>query len=229
MKVPKFHGQPTDNSSLFHQNVFNFFGSTKTFKNYSTELNLIITCGITKNTKYLNRTITCEDINVQQITKLQPIFAVNSEFNTSVMTYVELYSEVMHYLPREISKFFPQLSTLKAQGGIKNILQINFKNLRELEEIIMNDNHIEYIDDDNIFMDNPKLNFINFEGNKIKKISENLLINLKKLGRFNLLGNECSVQYFHKIDSKSKYDSSKVVVDSICGAKLPSNFSYDEI
>jgi len=233
-KTADFNGQPLDNlnttTSLFSENnkkYFNFFGHPQKFEIISTSSNLVINCRSIEYTDFFwTNKKTCQDRNVQQISNLQDISEVNSKFDVNLLTSLEIESEVMYYLPTNISKFFPNLSQLKAKKRIKKIFRINFKNLPNLKYIYLQDNDIEFIDDDHIFQDNPKLEVINLEGNKIKKISENVFVNLINFEKINLNSNECAMNEFCVSNEKTIVKFNKSTIDNICGAKLPMMFSY---
>ena len=141
------------------------------------------------------------------------------------MTILFIKSEIMNFLPTNISNFFPNLETLEAGRKIQKIFRSNFEKLFKLKNNILDQNEIEFIDDDEIFQDNPSLLWISLKENKIKKISGNIFVNLANLKRINLNGNDCSLNDFYRNDRKSGTNNLEIA-EFICGAKLPENFAY---
>lgn len=169
--------------------------------------------------------ITCNDRHAQQITELRVLTAVISKYDTQFIEQLNLNSQVMHFLPTNISSFFPNLKHIEAHGKIKMIYRENFAGLKNLEELNLNNNDIEFITDDEIFRDNQKLIRVMLQNNKIRKISENVFVQLKELMILTLNRNECTDNYFSKIENLKNEEAH--IVKEICGCKLPKNFKIN--
>lgn len=230
-KVTNFYGQP----SIFQKNIyktFNFCGNPQIFNNLSSEIpnfyGVFINCEVIyPEPESYEATIfntSCHDFNVQQITQPRELTNVTSKYDTKFITNMVLDAEVMYYLPIRIYKFFPNLVSLRAKGKIRKIFKQNFENLFQLEEIFLNDNQIEFIDNDQTFQDNPKLERIFLSQNKIKRISENVFKNLINLKTITLERNYCSLKSVSK--NENLKNSKAEAATNICGAKLPENFGY---
>jgi hypothetical protein len=208
-----------------NRKFYNFFGQPLNYDgNFRDFLNLTVKCyeelGLVE---LLSRS--CENENVQQITsRLQLTGIINERDDVKFANSLKILSQIMHYLPNNISIFFPNLKTLTAAKGIKEIFRENFEGLPELASIYLESNDIEYIDDDQIFQHNPNLQNIDLSENRIKRISANVFINLIQLRTVNLNFNDCIYDESFVLD----YDgNSSNPITNVCGADLPRKFKID--
>ena len=100
--------------------------------------------------------------------------------------------KTVHYLPKGIDKFFPNLERLAVYGSeLKSLSQNDLKSLTQLKLVDFSMNDLEFLDDD-LFEFNQKLRYVNFKENKLKYVGENLLNNLKNLKQIDFNSNLCT-------------------------------------
>lgn len=233
-KFPDFHGQPHSENHLnlfLDKNIsiyYNFFGS---ISNNSYFTGISINCLNYDAVQSSDKKSSCTDRNVQQITKLSAITTVTSEYNTTFITYLLIQSQIMYFIPTNISTFFPNLQILIAGNKIRKIFRANFEGLSKLEELHLAENEIEFIDDEKIFKSNRNLKKIILEGNKIKRMTKYVFISLLNLEYIDFDNNDCIIDGIYE-KQKNVDDSGQNV--TVCGADLPQKFAnqknyYDDL
>jgi Leucine-rich repeat (LRR) protein len=104
---------------------------------------------------------------------------------------LNINDQVCMFLPNNIETFFPNLESLKVtKSGLVEIHQKDLRVFPKLRCCDFSDNFIKTLDSDS-FEKNPEINYLFFDGNKINKISRNILKPLKKLKEANFEGNKC--------------------------------------
>lgn len=123
-----------------------------------------------------------------------PIATITSVNNATTPTsYEALIIEwhSMHYFPKGIGKFFPQLTRLEVLGsGLKSIQAADLEGLDSLKNLNILSNGIEKLSGD-LFKFTPKLTDIRFTSNKINRVGKDLLKNLHFLEFVTFVCNKC--------------------------------------
>lgn len=100
-------------------------------------------------------------------------------------------SQIVHFLPRRIEKFFPELKEIVIiNSKLKSINKSDLKHFMRLNSLDLSGNGIESLDGD-LFEFNPEIGYVNFSGNQIKFVGENIFNSLLKLKHANFLENIC--------------------------------------
>ena len=119
------------------------------------------------------------------------ITSVNDSTEPTNLQYLDLSDQTVHYLPKEINKFFPNLKGLEVRHSkLMSLAQDDFKFLTQLEIVIFYANDLETLNGD-LFEFNTNLTFVNFGLNELKYVDENLLDNLKDLKQSYFGKNPC--------------------------------------
>ncbi|CRK93245.1 CLUMA_CG006788, isoform A [Clunio marinus] len=136
------------------------------------------------------------------------------------------FNRKIFFLPENIGKNFPKLEEYRAfYGSIKTLTQSNFKDMKNLKQLLLNGNKIERIDS-NLFDELSSLETLGLDENKIKFIdSKAFEVITKKSILISLLGNEC----ISNVVSITEYDvpnieiirnDYKELIDDECGVPL---------
>jgi Leucine-rich repeat (LRR) protein len=114
--------------------------------------------------------ITQPDSNIRAITGVHE----QGKTNTDVLFVLFLYN-IVEYVPRGISLFFPNLVTLHINKcDLKQITREDLIGLESLQELRMMNNPLTTLPDD-LFINMPKLKRISFKSNKLEYLSSKLL------------------------------------------------------
>lgn len=104
---------------------------------------------------------------------------------------LDITSQTVWFLPKGLETLFPNLEGIQIFGsGLKLIEQNDIKSLSKLRDLELPYNQLETIESD-LFDFNSELQSINFNGNEIKFVGENVLEPLQKLERANFGNNAC--------------------------------------
>ena len=149
-------------------------------------------CGEVRSNWHLVRTIEyCEALNMNITSRNKEITSVNGRTGPTNLTSLEIEDQIVHYLPKGIDKFFPNLKLLKvASSKLKSVMQEDLKPLTELEFVRFLSNDLETLDGD-LFEFNPNLKFVDFDTNKIKYVGEILFNHLNHLQEVDFRNNPC--------------------------------------
>lgn len=130
------------------------------------------------------------------------ITSVNGEIDTPFkandikLLFVE--DRTVNYFPLGLENFFPNLEGIQiSDANLTSVSQVDLKPFPKLRRFFVNFNNIETLDD-GLFDFNPELEDINFDNNKLKKISGNILASLTKLKSAQFTDNVCVHKYAHK-------------------------------
>jgi Leucine-rich repeat (LRR) protein len=101
--------------------------------------------------------------------------------NSTSLTRISFISQTVNYLPKGIENFTPDLKALQIYDcQLMSIEKADLKPFPKLIELLLHNNLLEILESD-LFESNPQLQYINFNGNKLMLVGENLLAPLKKL------------------------------------------------
>jgi hypothetical protein len=135
-------------------------------------------------------TFTCTLSNNPKIT--EPNTVVTAVTNPSVVKYfandVKIFyaaSKTIRYIPKNLEVLFPEIFGLRFDStGLTLVTKEDFEPFPNLTMFISYSNPIEFLEED-LFIHNPKLEFVNFRLNKITYIAANIfdgvLSNLQQL------------------------------------------------
>lgn len=109
--------------------------------------------------------------------------------STMPTSFQELHFEVkiVHYLPKGIAKFFPQLMTLNV---LKSIQADDLEGLTHLKVLYVWGNDITELSSD-LFKFTPQITEISFPSNLISRVGKNLLANVSTLHKMDFRCNKC--------------------------------------
>lgn len=95
------------------------------------------------------------------------------------------------YLPSDVNNFFPNIYHLEIKNSkLKEITVDDLKMFANLKNLYLKSNAIEIIPE-KLFEFNIKLQFINFNDNKIKRIASNIFENIPEIVSFSVERNIC--------------------------------------
>lgn len=116
---------------------------------------------------------------------------LNGKTNDDVKK-ISILDKSTEYFPGGLSNFFPNLDSIKVEKSkLKYIFKDDLAGLSQLKYFYVGENKIEALGP-SLFEDNPVLEEIHFENNKISKISDDLLsYSNAKFKIVHLFGNEC--------------------------------------
>ena len=133
----------------------------------------------------------CNTRNVDISSRNQEITSVNGQTEPTSAESLYTYGQTVHYLPKGIDRFFPNLKVLTVdRSNLKSLTQDDLKSLTQLVVVIFNHNDLESLDGD-LFKYNPNLDRVEFSKNNLKYIGENLSNNLNDLQVINVHMNPC--------------------------------------
>ena len=136
------------------------------------------------------------DMNI--ISPNEQITSVNGNTSTTRFQGIFIKDQTVHYLPKGIEKFFPNLKVLTVYGSKqKSVTQADLKPLTKLEIVGFPGNDLKSLDGE-LFKFNPELRTVDFMSNNLSYVGKNLLRNLTKLQRTYFKNNPCI-----KINAKS--------------------------
>lgn len=123
-----------------------------------------------------------------------PDEAINSVDNATTSTSFKglfIESLILHYLPKGIGKFFPQLEILYVTNTfLKSIKAADLEGLPNLKILYLGGNDIEELSSD-LFKFTPKLVDFSCPRNKISRVGKDLFESLQSLNVVNLQCNKC--------------------------------------
>ena len=133
----------------------------------------------------------CSAQNVNITSQNEVITSVNGSTEPTNLQYLDFYNQNVHYLPKGINKFFPNLKGLAVTySKLKSLTQDDLKSLTQLEIVDFSANDLVTLDGD-LFEFNPKLKYVNFGHNKLKYVDDSLLNHLNDLQRSYFYANPC--------------------------------------
>lgn len=137
----------------------------------------------------------------------------NGKTNKDVQQFCVSNSESLEYFPGGLSNFFPNLESIRIKNSsMKYIFKSDLFGLSGLKNFVAVDNQIEIIGPQ-LFEDNPLLEEIHLEKNKITSISEDLLdSNDGNLLLVHLYNNEC-IKNDLEIPNFSATDIKKMIIE----------------
>ena len=99
----------------------------------------------------------CETQNLNITSTNETITSVNGRTESTNMQAIVIPSQLVHYLPKGIDKFFPNLKGLSVfNSNLKSVMQDDFKPFTQLKFVGFLRNDLETLDND-LFEFNPKL------------------------------------------------------------------------
>ena len=147
-------------------------------------------CEVKRSTwDYVGETAYCIAQNVNITTRNEDISSVNGQ--TGSLTGLLFRGQTVHYLPKGINNFFPNLTVLQVQRSkLKSLTQDDLKSLTQLINVGFSHNDLGTLGGD-LFEFNTKLKFVSFHSNKLKYIGDNLMSNLPHLQYGSFEKNTC--------------------------------------
>ena len=153
--------------------------------------------------KYLGDVYQCKGQSVY-ITSKYELTSVNGRSGSTTLKTIFIDGQTVHYLPKGIGGFFPNLIGLAVYSSkLKSLTQDDMKTLTQLINVSFWDNDLEHLDSD-VFDFNPNIKRLSFGQNKLKHVGGNLLSNLRNLQNSYFNDNLC-------IDSRSSSDISGLI------------------
>lgn len=117
---------------------------------------------------------------------------------------------IIKYIPRDLTKFFPNLFAIKIfNGRIKELRQDDLREYTKLRFLELEFNAVTTLEKD-LFKFNPELEVIGLMNNRITRIDSNIFDDLNKLIRLDLNQNEC-IGERHDSLGKSKSEISNLI------------------
>jgi hypothetical protein len=136
--------------------------------------------------------IGCSLSNVN-ITSRQTITSVNgqSDFDGSSYKIIGFMEQVLHFIPKGLGKFFPNLEMLSIyKSKLKAVEKEDLKQFSNLSAVLFYLNEIQFLPSD-LFEANPNISKIEISGNNISYVGHNLVTPLKNLELAYFNGNGC--------------------------------------
>lgn len=112
---------------------------------------------------------------------------VKNKENVKKLSFTD--NNIINYMPKDISKYFPKIETLIIQHA--SLLEIYSKDLNgliELKIIYLSYNKLQILPSD-LFIHNKKLTSIDLKNNRLRVINGNVFDNLKYLVELEISGN----------------------------------------
>lgn len=120
----------------------------------------------------------------------RPYYKIDFNPNNNIEVFKILNNENVKYLPINMHESFPNLLEYEVTGcKVGEVRYDNFKNMKQLKEIKLNNNKIQSIAP-STFDDARQLEKIHFVSNKLTSLSPELFQNLQKLRRVYFSKNE---------------------------------------
>lgn len=137
----------------------------------------------------------CHQINFYITQKDEIVTSIKTPHNTgkSGQDVDGLYigHGTYHYLPANIEEFFPDLKAFWVSNtGLKEIKPCHLSAYKNLREFHVDNCLIEVVESD-LFINNPKLEYVSFQSNKIKYVAENVLKPLMPIIQIYFNDNHC--------------------------------------
>jgi hypothetical protein len=157
----------------------------------------------------------CKTIHVN-ITSRETITSVNGEsnFDGSKYSAVNIWKQVVHFIPEGLGGFFPNLEELTIKiSKLKKVQKEDLQQFPKLRFLDLHLNKIEFLPGD-LLDANPELRAIAVGYNQISHVSHNLVTSLNKLEFIFLKGNKC-------IDEE--YQTGTYIIDKSYNETKPRN------
>lgn len=112
--------------------------------------------------------------------------------NSDHVTHFSSKSNVIKFFPLNLKTFFKNLSSIRIENAtLREIDSTDFQQFGgSLKSIWLSENYIEALES-GLFVFNPNLSKLRFEGNKIKHVDDGVLSNLENLEELYFLENIC--------------------------------------
>jgi hypothetical protein len=159
--------------------------------------------------------LVCKATNVK-ITSRQTITSVNghNNFDGSNCTTINIWNQVVHFIPEGLGKFFPNPERLAIKGSnLKRVEKKDLQQFPKLRFLDLNANKIEFLPGD-LFEKNPEIRRFSVSYNQISHVGHNLLTPLKNLEIVYLKENKC-------IDDEFESDELEIASDLIARCPQP--------
>jgi Leucine rich repeat len=136
--------------------------------------------------------LACAARNVEYTEKGIEITSVDGSFDpTSLIAFYFPTSSDVHYVPRGLGTFFPDLQHIWFwHNGLKAIEKSDLEQFKNLKEIFLAGNWIQHLDSD-LFVFNTKLTHIDLSYNPLVQVGENLLLPLVNLQEATFAHSNC--------------------------------------
>lgn len=123
---------------------------------------------------------------------------------------VNFMNQKLNVFPRNIEKFFPNVSRLSIyEGNLKNISSNDLKPFPDLVRLYISNNYIERLPGD-LFQYNPKLILIAIDYNNVFYIGFNIVSELKFLEVFSFRKNPCTDYSYDKKPNEGDWKFKKL-------------------
>jgi hypothetical protein len=140
----------------------------------------------------------------------------NTYFNLTV-TKIYINSQVVHFLPERIEKFFPNINEVQIiNSSLTEIDKFDLKAFKDLEFLNLPHNKLEVLKND-LFVFTPKLRYVYINNNNLKFIDERLFDVIRAtnfLASFEF--NPCIHFFFHNREGTNNFQEFKTEVKSRC-------------
>jgi Leucine-rich repeat (LRR) protein len=136
----------------------------------------------------------------------------------------------VHQIPRNICKFFPNLTTLTINNcSLKTVSKFDFEGLKQLKQLTLNENDLISLPN-NLFEETQQIETISMHTNRLEFIGANIFQFLKNLKSINLKSNV-------NIDARCKstcgvdFENIKNIINEECQAtvieEIMNTFDYE--
>lgn len=113
------------------------------------------------------------------------VAAADPQAKNKILSFYILSSPLCFYVPSGIAENFKNIKVLIiANTGLRVITQVDLKPLKKLRNLYVDNNQLTSLDDD-LFLSNPSIEYINVSNNQIKSVGMRTfepLTGLKELG-----------------------------------------------
>lgn len=158
-----------------------------------------------------------EFINVvtanQTITSVDGKTESNGDHQRTVSIFIN--SQVVHFLPHQLQKFFPALQEISIiKSKLQSISKADLQPFKSLKILSLFDNELERLDGD-LFEFNSELQHIDLKNNKLKFIGQNVMKPMTNLKYADFRNNICIDD---KAESHNEIANLAVVMENQCKA-----------
>lgn len=162
--------------------------------------------------QYLGNQYTCHVKNLQLESANAVVEGINGVHSSGKshddVIALNIQNQVCHFMPRRFEKFFKNIEGLQVYISVlKAIFKEDLKQFPLLKSFYIMDCKLTVIQPD-LFEYNPKLKYINFDGNRIRSIVPATFDSIDDLEQLHMSGNVCI--------SKSAAERKGVSVDCPC-------------
>lgn len=114
-----------------------------------------------------------------------------ANMNNSDVKGIQILSQSVDFIPFGFVNFFPNLESVNMQfSTVKTVSKESFDSLRELKELIMNNNQVQVVES-NLFDGNPLMIAISFTTNPVRHVGHGVFDNLKYLTHIHFGSTTC--------------------------------------